>query len=1044
MIDPETLLSHAGFVRGVARTLLLDPDLAEDVVQKTLLTALDRPPRNQKRLRPWLRVVARNFALKELRQRQQRRRVEEELSLSTNPPSSPEDPDVGSVHREVAKAVLDLDEPYRSTVLGLYYEDLSPKEIAARDGVPLRTVYTRLRRASDRLRQRLDDVGGDRKKWQIALAPLAATEGPKEPKPLLHEPLPAGNPTLLPSSKRRTLGSLVGCGLAAGLLIAIFFWDDPASEIPTTPDIARSGSTAKLPNRPPTALLENDVEPQTEDPPPAEPVQEKETEPKDSAGGAFQVRVFFSNGEPAFPLRGGLEKMSDSLTRKGHLMNLSTDEEGFLRGDAIPPGDYCLMIDRSRAAVVLPIRAGETAEMKLDLPAGADCKGTVLDSRGAPVEGAKILLASDAWWQDFGVVVAETDARGEFRVGDLTRGGFLGARAPGFAPSSMVSLDGQSARTLTPELVLSEEGARVIGTVTHHDGTPVKGATIVIERPESRRGMTRERTLEFIPPCPTWAHTDEQGRFEAFSLTPGKSEILIAQENLSALRKRTEFVPGLNLRDYVLPEPARLQGTVNTPRGTPLSNATVTVIDTATCAFRRPFETETDEEGLFSIGELAPGKIRLKISHERGTFRSDLRAGPGEVVTRDIVLEGSLRLTGRLSSEEGHPLTGWTIRTWAPYSNHEKRSRSATPQHEEGLVKINGAQDWTKTTAWMRGTECCTGTTDEMGVFSVSVPHDLLHTIQVFQPAPVSSIPCLEVRDLRPSSSPIEIRVLHDSLPTAAITGRVLDPSGNPVTDSRLWIEPENLKFLPTSLDLEPSGEFNCGPLPESRYSLILESPVTTARGPSRFVFLETVDLEAEPRVDLGTVRLSKPGALRARFNFAETDPLHVPFFEVGDGKSSFFVPCVLGEEGVVECDRLSPGDYVLCVRSGHMSEVASTVVPFRIDSGKTTEVQLVLQRGTRCQLEFRPGPDAPQFSLFTSLRIFGEGGEPVFLGQDRSIEGFCLLPGTYRAEAYLNHGRTVRREFTIPDDHRNNAHQNETRPEGGARRKERIDFLVE
>ena len=49
--------------------------------------------------------------------------------------------------RRVVDAVMALDEPYRTVVVYRYFDDLPPKEIAARLGVPVGTVKTRLKRA---------------------------------------------------------------------------------------------------------------------------------------------------------------------------------------------------------------------------------------------------------------------------------------------------------------------------------------------------------------------------------------------------------------------------------------------------------------------------------------------------------------------------------------------------------------------------------------------------------------------------------------------------------------------------------------------------------------------------------------------------------------------------------------------------------------------------------------------------------------------------------------------------------------------------------
>ena len=67
------LLSHAEFVRRLARSLLHDEAAAEDVVQETYLAALVRPPRvtGEATARAWLARVVRNLSSEVGRRRQQ-------------------------------------------------------------------------------------------------------------------------------------------------------------------------------------------------------------------------------------------------------------------------------------------------------------------------------------------------------------------------------------------------------------------------------------------------------------------------------------------------------------------------------------------------------------------------------------------------------------------------------------------------------------------------------------------------------------------------------------------------------------------------------------------------------------------------------------------------------------------------------------------------------------------------------------------------------------------------------------------------------------
>src|SRR6185503_12638824 len=61
------------------------------------------------------------------------------------------------------------------TLLLHYFEELSPAEIAARQGIPAATVRSRLKRGLDDLRARLDRAhDGRRRAWLVPVGALAA------------------------------------------------------------------------------------------------------------------------------------------------------------------------------------------------------------------------------------------------------------------------------------------------------------------------------------------------------------------------------------------------------------------------------------------------------------------------------------------------------------------------------------------------------------------------------------------------------------------------------------------------------------------------------------------------------------------------------------------------------------------------------------------------------------------------------------------------------------------------------------------------------
>ncbi len=173
----EELARHARWIRRLAGGLLRDEAAAEDLVQEAWLAALTRPPA-EGRLRPWLREVARNFARQHHRGKA-RRAAREAVARG---PWGPEAPDAFAERLEaeqrLTRELAALEEPFRSTLMLRYYEELEPGEIAERLGLPGGTVRWRLMRGLALLRERLDRAhGGDRRAWSLALVPLARLDG---------------------------------------------------------------------------------------------------------------------------------------------------------------------------------------------------------------------------------------------------------------------------------------------------------------------------------------------------------------------------------------------------------------------------------------------------------------------------------------------------------------------------------------------------------------------------------------------------------------------------------------------------------------------------------------------------------------------------------------------------------------------------------------------------------------------------------------------------------------------------------------------------
>ncbi len=173
----DSLLAESDWLLALARQLVRSEDRAQDLYQDTLLASIRAKHQLRGEVRPWLRRIAQRVALGARRQDQARSRREERVAQPEAEESVAETVGHFEMHRIVVDAVNELDEPYRTTVLLRFWEDLPPREISRRTGSPVETVKTRLKRGMDLLRARLDRDAGDRKAWMGMLLPVLAREG---------------------------------------------------------------------------------------------------------------------------------------------------------------------------------------------------------------------------------------------------------------------------------------------------------------------------------------------------------------------------------------------------------------------------------------------------------------------------------------------------------------------------------------------------------------------------------------------------------------------------------------------------------------------------------------------------------------------------------------------------------------------------------------------------------------------------------------------------------------------------------------------------
>ena len=142
-------------LRRYARALTRDSDIADDLVQDTLVRALRSEHLfHGGDVRSWMYTILTNLNRNRLR------------SLARKPPLSPlEDndaPDLAGPEaggRDIERALATLVEDQRNALLLVVLEGLTYREVAEVQGVPIGTVMSRLARARVQIKNYLDGGG---------------------------------------------------------------------------------------------------------------------------------------------------------------------------------------------------------------------------------------------------------------------------------------------------------------------------------------------------------------------------------------------------------------------------------------------------------------------------------------------------------------------------------------------------------------------------------------------------------------------------------------------------------------------------------------------------------------------------------------------------------------------------------------------------------------------------------------------------------------------------------------------------------------------
>ncbi len=549
----DELLEHGPWLVRLARSLVQDPNVAEDVLQSTWLTALSKPPSTAAGGRTWLGRVLTNEVFVRAR-RERRRRRYENLAEPDYYSDSHLDPatcaEEQELRHEVVRLLLDLGEPYRSTLKLHYFDGLPSSEIAARLEVPAATVRWRLMQGLDKLRSEL------RRRHPVRALPalllpltrmIAPTAAPAEPA--------AGSEqeTARPRSALLRVGSIAAVPIVLSFLLLVLLTAPKRAETTAPALSAPPGSAAESAPNPVSRASSREDRRVVETPVGggAEPVGGGDLGGTRFA--SFEVEVVDSKGQAI--AGANVLAFRRATAEFGEIGR--TDERGRaeLRVDAADLGAWGDKGSRGRVAlrasapewaqsdVVFAFARSDRGRVRLVLPAPETIlEGRLVNERGEAVVGGVIEAGyaqsnelCGATTRDLAMpqpVRVRSDEGGHFRIcGVDAASGRVRMHAEGPGNGSLffeLIVDGDRARNLA--LVLPDAG-RVRGEVRDSTGRPVSGARVWYEPAEhggdaALRSFGYDRRLRGFSSATT---ADPEGRFDLAGVPVGM-RLLWAQD----------------------------------------------------------------------------------------------------------------------------------------------------------------------------------------------------------------------------------------------------------------------------------------------------------------------------------------------------------------------------------------------------------------------------------------------------------------------------------------------------------------------------------
>lgn len=977
-LDEAFVLEHSGFVRELARALVFDVDLARDVEQQTWLAALRHAPRESHSARSWLAAVVRNNAFQLFRNR--RRRTAREGAVAVN-----EDQGLGDcaapeewlareeLRRQIVSAVDGLDEPWRSTLIRRYFDELTPQQVAERTGTSLETVRSRLKRAHALLRERLERRSG-RSSLSLSLALVEAWRLT----PPAGEGL-AGGVAAWFTQWSLIVGTAQKLSIAAAVVVLGWLGLTWATRDSVAPQPAE-----KAPGTAAVVELERASSPDRHFAP-GEPSERREAaEPRRSAPsdqaqvatmapteGSLELEFVWASDESPASAVGALLVPAGAADRQAEAIEIRSDERGFALVSGLSPGRVLIQLDRGGAQLAQVV-AGERRRERVELEAGVRLRGRTLDSAGRPVAGAQIELHAGVGPDLGGWVVARSDAEGAYEVRgvSLDFGARLAARAVGYGPSRRVLLPQRGeVEELREDLVLGDLAGSLRGRVVDRDGEPVSGATLILGQLEDRGLLHSADGRQTLSAGPVRTRTASDGSFVFDAATPGAAPLVVRARGFAPLQTSVRVDAQAQALDLVLEHATRVHGRVRNDSGEPVFDARVSIGrlgEFSSC------EARSREDGSFELDSAPVDEFEIEVAHDAHGRASELLHGaPGAQLEWNPVLSLGRVLRVRVAAPAAK-LPHYWVRVDAR-GHGGSYFRVLTPD-ADGRVAFP---------------QC---------------PDGPLH-VELIDTLANSDAPCAVYPELFADGIEVVLRPDSALAPSASVRGRVVDGLGVGIGGARVTLT--RVGDAPVELATASDGAFESPRLPALRMALLVEAEGFAPRD------APALALQPSQQLDVGELVLHRAASLIARLRRGagvSSDPRLIVLTDAG-GRD--YVLNVI--EGVARSGALAPGRY--SIRGADRS---AAVAPLEVElaEGERRELDLDTELGVEVALAVETSagqrPDA------TVDFVLRQAGALVRTGRFRDDAPARLVtrlsPGEYAFIVSLDDGRSARLELLVAD----------------------------